>query len=74
MTHIHTDLTMGSQHIPDQFPPIITPQDRFKKQAMIRFFEGREFAGVESAVIVLSLTMTLPLFQTQEKFLSTGSV
>lgn len=44
----------------DQSPPITQLQDEFawKQQAMIRFFEGREFAGVESAVILFSFTMT----------------
>lgn len=50
MTHIYTDLQIGSQHFHDQFPPMTQPQDQFKKQAMIRFFEGRKFAGVESAM------------------------
>lgn len=36
---------------------MIQPQDQLKKQAMIRFFEGREFAGM-CYVIVLSLIMT----------------
>lgn len=56
---MHTDLPIGRQHFLEQFPPMIQSQDQFKKQAMIRLFEGRGFAGVETAMSLSFLSPRL---------------